>query len=387
MVLTRSARKAVTKAGLNPDSVNIDRTSDDVKKALSFETINESDGIQKRQKCEKTVEPLSERPVSEKLGSEKPVSEDEDQAAVDSAYATMKLLVIQTLLNATAGSTSNPLLPLLSRELMDGAAAAGALMSVFAIARIALNMPIGMLADKIGRRPLLVCGPLFTSLAVLGSSFAPNYFALTFCRLLGGIGSTLHHGGSALYISDCGQLSPKHRTRLHAMNRAAVTIGLSIGPLIGGFAANHLAIYAFFVLPETSAALTGKGDSVKRKQRQKASLCSAETYKLLAVMLMSPAFVGVAAVGVFGSATFQGTRKNFVPLVIKEVFEMGPAMIGSAFSMMAFIQFLSLGPVASFADKRGKMQCMLVGAGVCTVSLLIMAYAPSIQVFCVGLLV
>ena len=44
-----------------------------------------------------------------------------------------------------------------------GAAAVGSTISVYAIARLMMNLPAGMLADRCGRKPLLVWGPLITA--------------------------------------------------------------------------------------------------------------------------------------------------------------------------------------------------------------------------------
>ena len=41
-----------------------------------------------------------------------------------------------------------------------GATGVGVASSAFSLARLALNIPSGMLADRYGRRPLLILGPL-----------------------------------------------------------------------------------------------------------------------------------------------------------------------------------------------------------------------------------
>ena len=48
-----------------------------------------------------------------------------------------------------------------------GAAAIGTTISVYAIARLMMNLPAGILADRYGRKPLLVWGPLITALGEL----------------------------------------------------------------------------------------------------------------------------------------------------------------------------------------------------------------------------
>ena len=48
-----------------------------------------------------------------------------------------------------------------------GAAAVGMTVSVYAMGRLLMNLPAGMLADHYGRKPLLVWGPLVTAIGVL----------------------------------------------------------------------------------------------------------------------------------------------------------------------------------------------------------------------------
>ena len=50
------------------------------------------------------------------------------------------------------------------------AAEIGMTLSAFAAARLLLNVPCGMLADRHGRRPLMVAGPAITAIGMLGSA-------------------------------------------------------------------------------------------------------------------------------------------------------------------------------------------------------------------------
>lgn len=48
-----------------------------------------------------------------------------------------------------------------------GATGVGMASSAFSLARLALNIPAGMAGDYIGRRPLLVAGPLIMAIGAL----------------------------------------------------------------------------------------------------------------------------------------------------------------------------------------------------------------------------
>ena len=45
-----------------------------------------------------------------------------------------------------------------------GAAAVGTTLTAYAAARLCTNIPSGILADRHGRKPLLICGPAITAL-------------------------------------------------------------------------------------------------------------------------------------------------------------------------------------------------------------------------------
>ena len=45
----------------------------------------------------------------------------------------------------------------------------GLVVSVMGLTRLLVNMPMAALGDTLGRKPLLVCGPIGTSLSMIGT--------------------------------------------------------------------------------------------------------------------------------------------------------------------------------------------------------------------------
>ena len=64
---------------------------------------------------------------------------------------------------------------------------AGMVTSAFTLAEFATGVMWGKLSDKIGRKPVLLCGLLGTALSVLLFGFAPNLPMALFARALGGL--------------------------------------------------------------------------------------------------------------------------------------------------------------------------------------------------------
>ena len=91
-----------------------------------------------------------------------------------------------------------------------------------------------MVADKIGRRPVLVWATLFFSVMTIFTAFAQNIEQLFWLRLIAGVGlGCIIPNATALV----GEFSPK-RTRVAWI--MCITMGFTLGAAIGGFVAREL---------------------------------------------------------------------------------------------------------------------------------------------------
>lgn len=77
-----------------------------------------------------------------------------DQLAVMERTA---VVMVSTFLNSACHTAISPILPTFAEQFGIGAAGAGLTISIFAIARLLLNVPAGIAADKYGTQQQLPC--------------------------------------------------------------------------------------------------------------------------------------------------------------------------------------------------------------------------------------
>ena len=95
-------------------------------------------------------------------------------------------------------------------------------------------LAFSMLADKIGRRPVLVWATFFFSVMTIATAYAQNMEQLFWLRLISGIGlGCIIPNATALV----GEFSPKQSRVTMVM---CITVGFTVGAAIGGFVAAWL---------------------------------------------------------------------------------------------------------------------------------------------------
>ncbi|CAK0782313.1 hypothetical protein CVIRNUC_005628 [Coccomyxa viridis] len=193
-----------------------------------------------------------------------------------------RLLVVaaSTMIMSLSHTALRPVLPVFAKGFGVGAAAVGTTISVYAVARLMMNLPAGILADRYGRKPLLVWGPLITALGMVGCGASRSFAQLLAWRWVTGLGSALQMSGAQLYLADISASS--NRARTMGTNQAASLLGGLIGPALGGLLADVSGLRAPFTLTGCAALLAALYGAIRlpetmgtRKEAESASCAKA----------------------------------------------------------------------------------------------------------------
>eukprot|EP00927_Polykrikos_kofoidii_P045491 TRINITY_DN39507_c0_g1_i1.p1 TRINITY_DN39507_c0_g1~~TRINITY_DN39507_c0_g1_i1.p1 ORF type:complete len:497 (-),score=52.00 TRINITY_DN39507_c0_g1_i1:76-1566(-) len=154
-----------------------------------------------------------------------------------------------------------PILPALALQLGLSTAAVGFVVTCPSITRLLMNMPAGQLADRFGRKPLMVGGTLLSAIGGIGTGLASSFVTLVSFRLLVGCGSAASHAGATAYIADLTAKAPQHRAKILAFQHTLVNGAYIAGPALGGIIAEAYGAQAAFLFVGGGAALCSLGYS------------------------------------------------------------------------------------------------------------------------------
>jgi MFS family permease len=167
-----------------------------------------------------------------------------------SRQLVLSLYLPATML-ALGQSMVAPVIPGLTKSFGIGVDAASLVFVAFSVGALVATFPAGYLMDKIGRRPVLLAGPLLTAVGSFMTPFSHTFFELLFWRFVVGAAIQVWQQGRVLVIADTAPHDQRARQMqwMMGMTRA----GQLFGPSMGGFLAAGFGLWIPFAV---HAALT-----------------------------------------------------------------------------------------------------------------------------------
>lgn len=153
-------------------------------------------------------------------------------------WAALSVLVLVVILLAVDGTVLYLAVPSLTEDLSPTSTQLLWIGDIYAFVLAGLLITMGNLADRIGRKRLLLIGSAAFGAASVVAAFSPNAETLIAARaLLGVAGATLMP--STLSIVRAMFADPAQRTRAIAVWSVGATAGAAMGPLVGGVLLEH----------------------------------------------------------------------------------------------------------------------------------------------------
>ncbi len=307
------------------------------------------------------------------------------------AYERLIAICISTVMVMAGQGVVSPVLPLFADSFGVSTAMVGATVTAFGLARLITNVPAGLFADRHGRRLLLIGGPLITAIGMLGSGLSGSIWLLLVFRFVAGLGSGLYMTGAQIYVLDIAK--PAQTARFIAINQAALLVGISIGPALGGVLADRYGLATPFLVVAGTALLTAVYGFVRLPEtlieRTAPSATAAPTGAAAAPsrwsVLGSIDFLAVALVSFAVFSIRAGVRQTLVPLQLNREFGLGVDDLGALFTALGFIGIVLIGPAGWVADRFNRKVIIVPTALLIAGGIGIVSIADTLAVFIAGL--
>lgn len=144
------------------------------------------------------------------------------------------------------GSSVNIALPSISREFKVDAITLGWVATAYLLAAAIFLVPFGRLADIRGRKKIFLMGIVVYTGASFLCSASTSITLLVIFRVIQGMGAALILGTSVAILTS---VFPRgERGRALGINTAAIYLGLSLGPVFGGFLTHQLGWRSVFLV-------------------------------------------------------------------------------------------------------------------------------------------
>jgi MFS family permease len=277
-----------------------------------------------------------------------------------------------------------PVLPVFARSFGVGNTAVGAVISVFALMRLAISPLCGRMIGWIGERTVLATGIFIVAASSGLAGAAQTYPQLLVLRGVGGIGSAMFTVSAMSLL--LGSVVPQMRGRAAGFFQGGFLLGGMTGPAIGGLLALISIRAPFFFYAGTLAVAGAVGLLLLSKTPgSTASGPAAVAAVPFRTVAADVRFRAACLTNLAQGWTSFGVRSALIPVLVVEVLHHNTTWTGIAFACAAVTQTIALAPVGKFVDTVGRRPAMIGGGLLAGCAIMVVPFAPNMIVLIVAL--
>ena len=248
-----------------------------------------------------------------------------------------------TFTDLVAYSVSVPILPDLATRFNASPTMIGLLFASFGVTLLTLSVPMGMLSDRIGRKGPMMFGLALLAISTLAFAYAETLPMLFAARLVQGATDGMTWIVGFAMIADL--YGPEERGRAMGLAMAGSTLGIIIGPVLGGWLYQMGGIRLPFLIVAAMAVID--------------LIVFAVVAPLRRVLTHRP--VAITALVVIAGGGTIAMLEPVIPLVMRTRLGLGPAAIGTLFGIAA-VASTTMHPIyGRLSDRYGGRRLMMIG--------------------------
>ena len=276
----------------------------------------------------------------------------------------------------------SPALPLIQEKFDISTTQTGLLVTFFTLPGIFLTPVLGVLADRYGRKLILVPSLLLFGLAGFACAIAPGFFWLLVFRLIQGIGGAAL---GSLNVTLIGDLYPERRHQIMGYNATVLSVATAIYPSIGGALAGidwQWVFYLPLLAVPVSIIVLLRLNNPEPKNRQKLKDYFTDTWKLIKTRQ-------VLALMILNIITFiilYGVMITYFPFFLKSKFGVTALVIGFVMSGFSFSTAITSFQLGNLNRRIGSRNLLMMASVLYTIVLLIVPFISSLLLMVIPVL-
>jgi len=213
---------------------------------------------------------------------------------------------------------------------------------------------IGTLADRMGRKPMMVLGGIIAAVTPVLYGVSAAMPTLLASRALAGIGLAAFSTGFQALLADL--VPPERRGEAFGWGGNSMALASLVGPLVGGWVTSHRGFSVVFALAGMAGLLCGLAALIIREPSRQSAISSPPFQGLRETLALRNVRAGVAAVSPMGIA--YGALITFWPLVAQQNRLNTTGTFYSVYALgMLTVQILA----GRLSDRIGRARVMLPG--------------------------
>lgn len=276
------------------------------------------------------------------------------------------LLALANLLDQMSISLIIPLLPTYAEQLGASPFLIGLIFAAETLAKAIFSTPFGYFSDKFNRRSLIVTGLGISALSVMALGFVRAPLIFIGLRAVDGVATAMRSPATSAYIGDT--FEEAERGSAMGAYRTLGMLGVALGPALGGALAAVKGLALPFIVLGVGTLIgsvlvlvfleTVEVEPEESNEEESPSLLEWSPRELLDVGTVP---MGAIAVSVFSSQVGTGAFGPMFAVLLEENLAVGPAYIGSMWSLFGLSMFVFMPMGGVIADKTGRKRSLMAG--------------------------
>ncbi len=285
------------------------------------------------------------------------------------------LIVFSVTLMAVLGVASiSPAIPTIAAAWSIPVGAESLLVSIFTFPGVIFTPILGILADRLGRKTVLIPSLVLFALAGFFCAFAPSYLFLLIFRFLQGIGAASLGYLNLTIIGDL--YKGQDRANAMAYNASVTSIGTAAYPALGGFLAVFGWFFPFFLpliaLPVGVITLLGLENPEPEEEKMGFSKYIGNAWRAMRNRQVIGVFVGSGITFIM----LYGVVITYFPSFLYAVFGLDPFVRGLVIASMSIFTAITATQVGKLSQRYSERTLIIVAFPLYSLALVLIPFSP-----------